>query len=93
MAKTSRAVTVAELRQNAARAVRRVRDSKRPLVVTQQGRATAVLLSVETYERGERERKILRELVRGEREIAAGRGISLDRVLVDADKVLARARR
>jgi DNA-binding CsgD family transcriptional regulator len=50
-------------------------------------------LSVETYERGERERKLLRELARGEREIAAGRGISLDRVLVDADKVLARTRR
>jgi DNA-binding CsgD family transcriptional regulator len=42
---------------------------------------------------GERERKILRELARGEREIAAGRGISLERVLADADKVLARARK
>jgi len=93
MAKTSRAISVVELRQNPAGVVRRVRDSKRPLVITQQGRATAILLSVETYERGERERKILRELARGEREIAAGRGVSLERVLADADKVLARTRK
>lgn len=93
MAKASRVVSVAELRQNAARAVRRVRGSDRPLVVTQQGRATAVFSSVETYERGERERMILRELARGERAIAAGRGISLDRILVDADRVLVRKRR
>ena len=93
MAKASRVVSVAQLRLNPAGAVRRVRDSKRPLMVTQQGRAAAVLLSVETYERGERERKILRELARGEREIAAGRGISLERVLADADKVLARTRK
>lgn len=93
MAKASRVVSVAQLRQNPAGVVRRVRASRRPLVVTQKGRATAVLLSVETYERGERERKILRELARGEREIAAGRGSSLERVLADADKVLARIRK
>ena len=93
MAKESRIVSVAQLRQNPSGAMRRVRDSKRPLVVSRMGRATAVLLSVETYERGERERNILRELARGEREIAAGRGICLERVLADADKVLARTRK
>ena len=40
---------------------------------------------------GERERRMLRELARGEREIAAGRGVSLERVLADAEKLLARA--
>ena len=62
-------------------------------MVTQQGRATAIFLSVETYERGERERKMLRELARGECEIAAGRGASLEGVLADADKALARTRK
>jgi PHD/YefM family antitoxin component YafN of YafNO toxin-antitoxin module len=60
------------------------------MMLTERGRAQAVLLSVEAYERGEREREILRELARGEREIAAGRGFPLERVLADADKVLAR---
>jgi hypothetical protein len=48
---------------------------------------------VEAYEHGERERENLRELVHGEREIAAGRGHPLGRVLAEADKVLDRARR
>jgi hypothetical protein len=47
---------------------------------------------VEAYERGERERDLLRELARGEREIAKGRGFSLERVLADAHKVLDRDR-
>ena len=93
MAKTSRAVSVAELRENPAGVVRRVRGSKRPMMLTEKGRAQAVLLSVEAYERGEREREILRELARGEREIAAGRGFSLKRILADADRVLARSRK
>ena len=91
MAKASKAVSVVELRKNPAGVVRRVHGSKRPVIVTERGRARAVRLSLEAYERGERE--ILRELARGEREIAAGRGFSLEKVLADADKVLARARK
>ena len=52
-----------------------------------------MLLSVEDYECSEHERRILLALARGEREIAAGRGFSLARVLGDADKVLARSRK
>jgi PHD/YefM family antitoxin component YafN of YafNO toxin-antitoxin module len=62
-------------------------------MVTERGRAQAVLLGVEAFERNERERQILRELARGEREIASGRGSSLEKVLADADKILARARK
>jgi prevent-host-death family protein len=93
MARTSKAVSVAELGRNPAGVVRKLRQSKRPVVVTDRGMPRAVLVSVEAYERGERERQILRELARGEREIAAGRGFSLKKVLADADKVLARARK
>ncbi len=93
MAKNSRAVSVAELGENPGRVVRRVRDSKQPVMVTERGRAQAVLLGVDAFERNERERQILHELARGEREIASGRGFSLEKVLADADKVLARVRK
>lgn len=86
-------MSLAELREDSAGVVRRVSGSKRPVIVTERGKARAVLLSVEAYEHGEREREILRELVRGEREIAAGRGFSLDEILAEADKVLRRARK
>lgn len=82
---------VTDLRQDAAAALKRVRASKEPLVITQRGRAAAVILSVEAYERGEHERHLLRLLARGEKEIAAGQGYDLDEVLEEADALLARA--
>jgi hypothetical protein len=46
------------------------------------------MLSIEAYERGERERQLLHLLVRGEQEIAAGTGYDLDEVLAEADTLL-----
>jgi len=82
---------VTDLRQDAAAALKRVRTSKQPLVITQRGRAAAVILSIETYERGEHERQLLRLFARGEKEIAAGQGFDLDEVMKEADALLARA--
>ena len=59
-------------------------------MITQRGRAAAVLLSVEAYEAAEHERYLLRLLAKGDREIAAGRGYDLDAVRADADELLAR---
>ena len=81
---------VTDLRQDAAAALERVRTTKQPLVITQRGRAAAVLLSVEAYEAGEHERELLRLLARGDKEIAAGEGYDLDDVLKEADGLLAR---
>jgi hypothetical protein len=47
------------------------------------------MLSMDAYERGERERQLLRLLVRGEQEIATGVGHDLDEVLAEADSLLA----
>jgi prevent-host-death family protein len=81
-------IPITDLRQDAAAALKRVRASKKPLVITQRGRAAAVMLSVEAYERSEHERQILRLLARGEREIARGKGHDLDQVLAEADDLL-----
>ncbi len=82
-------IPVTDLRQDAAAALERVRASKQPLVITQRGRAAAVMLSIEVYERAEHERQILRLLARGEREIAAAKGYELHEVLAEADRLLA----
>jgi len=47
---------VTDLRQDAAAALKRVRSSKQPLVITQRGRAAAVMLSIEAFEQAEHER-------------------------------------
>ncbi len=90
MGKVPDIVPVTDLRQDAAAALKRVRTSKQPLIITQRGRAAAVMLSVETYERAEHEKHILRLLVRGEKEIAQGEGYDLDSVLEETDRLLNR---
>ena len=89
MAKVPEIIPVTDLRQDAASVLKRVQTSHQPLVITQRGRAAAIMLSVDAYERGERERQMLRLLVRGEQEIAAGVGHALDEVLAEADALLA----
>ena len=74
MAKVPAIVPVSDLRQDAARVLKNVKDLKQPLFITQRGRATAVLMSLDAYERSEAERDLLLLLARGEKEIAAGVG-------------------
>jgi prevent-host-death family protein len=81
-------IPITDLRQDAAAALKQVKASRQPVVITQRGRAAAVLLSLEAYERGEHERQLLHLLARGEREITAGKGFDLDEVLAEADALL-----
>jgi prevent-host-death family protein len=88
MAKIPEIIPVSDLRQDAAAVLKRVRNSNEPLIVTQRGRAAAVMLSVKSYEQTDHERQILLQLLRGEREIAAGDGYDLESVLAEADSLL-----
>ena len=90
MGKVPDIVPVTDLRQDAAAVLKRVRASQQPLIITQRGRAAAVMLSVEAYERAEHEKQMLRLLARGEQEIARGEGYDLDGVLAEADRLLTR---
>ena len=72
--------------------VREVASNGGPYVITQRGRASAVLLSIEMYEKTENENTLLRLLARGQNEIDAGSGYSLASVLAEADDVLERRR-
>jgi len=91
MVKNPSKIPVSDLRQDASATLKRVRKSKRPLIVTQRGRPAAVLLSVDVYKKGEQEREILKLLALGEREIAVGKGYDLDNVLAKADALLSKA--
>jgi prevent-host-death family protein len=89
MARVPEIIPITDLRQDAAAALKRVQSSKQPVVITQRGRAAAVLLSLEAYQRSEHELQLLRLIARGEQEIAAGKGFDLDSVLAEADALLA----
>jgi prevent-host-death family protein len=88
MGKIPAIVPVSDLRQDAARVLSGVKKSGQPLFITQRGRAAAVLLSLDAYERAEAERELLLLLARGEKDIAGGIGHSLDQVLAEADALL-----
>ncbi len=90
MSKVSNIVPITDLRQDAAGVLRRARRSGEPIVITQRGRAAAVMLSAEAYERAEHDRQLLRLLARGDKEIAAGKGYDLKAVLAEADRLLAK---
>lgn len=72
MVKIARIIPITDLRHDAARILRQVRSSNEPLIITQRGRAAAVMLSVEAYEQAEHDRQLLRVLAQGDKEVAVG---------------------
>jgi len=88
MGKLLNIIPVSDLRQDAAKVLKQLRSQKEPLVITQRGRAAAVIISVEAYEKSENEKEILRLLAKGDREIELGEGYDLDNVLAEADSLL-----
>ena len=89
MGKVPTIIPITDLRQDAAAALKHAKSSRQPVVITQRGRASAVLMSMEAYERSEHEREILHLLAQGDQEIKAGKGHDLDAVLAEADELLA----
>jgi prevent-host-death family protein len=81
-------VPITDLRQDAAAVVRRANSKHAPVFITQRGRAAAVLLPIDEYERSEHERQILLLLAKGEKEIAGGKGFDLESVMAEADALL-----
>ena len=84
-------VTITDLRADAAGVIKRTADSQAPVVITQHGRAAAVVVSAKAYERTQHELEILRALAKGEAEIETGEGADLNTVMAEADKLLGRA--
>ena len=90
MGKPSNIIPVSDLRQDAAKLLKQLRNSKEPLIITQRGRATAVMIGVDAYEKSEHEKELLRLLAKGDRETETGEGYDLDTVFAEADSLLAK---
>jgi len=66
---------LSEFRANAASLVQQVRETQRPLVLTQRGHSSAVLLAIGEYERLIEKLEVLQDIQESERQIANGEGI------------------
>jgi antitoxin YefM len=81
---------LSEFRANAAAFVQHVRQSRRPLVLTQRGRGAAVLLDIAEYERLVERAELLEDIAAAEEQITAGEGVEHE----DAkQQILSRLRR
>ena len=67
---------VSEFRANAAELIVQMKESGRPLVLTQRGHSTAVVLDVADYEDMLDELELLRDVRTAVQEIESGKGIS-----------------
>jgi len=90
MGKLSNIIPISDLRQDASNLLKQLRKSKEPLIITQRGRASAVMIGVDAYEESEHEKELLRLLAKGEKEIEIGQGYDLDTILAEADVLLSK---
>lgn len=73
--------SVSEFRAHTTSYINQVRETKRPLVLTQHGKSSAVLLDVAEYEKLIDKLEIIQDIRNGQREIAEGKGIKHDEAL------------
>ncbi|MEO5363844.1 MAG: type II toxin-antitoxin system Phd/YefM family antitoxin [Magnetococcus sp. DMHC-8] len=88
MSVLSETIPVSNPLHDAVAAVNQLQHAPVPIVITQQGRATDVLMSIESYERDEKDRALLQRLARGEQEIQNGLGHPLEDVFAEVDAIL-----
>jgi len=91
MGKLMDILPISDLRQDAAKILKKLRDNNEPIIITQRGRAAAVIIGVEAYEKSEHDKELLRLLAKGDKEIEIGEGYDLDTVLSEADLILSQA--
>lgn len=84
---------VTTLRRDAASLIARAREKSSPIVITQNGRATAVLVDVASYERQRKAMLLLKIIAQGERDYAAGRTHTLEEVERYFDRRLGRRKK
>lgn len=68
-------VPLSRFRAELAETVRRVREDKRPVVVTQHGESSVVVVDVEQYQAMLDELETVRDITAAERELSAGQGV------------------
>ena len=72
---------VSDFRANAAAIINRVRESGRPVVLTQRGRGTAVIVDIRRYQSLVEEVELLRDIQAGLLDVAEGRTVSHDEAM------------
>jgi prevent-host-death family protein len=81
-------IPVTKVRDNLSAIIDRARETKRPIIVTQNGSAAVVLIDAAQYQKVMEERDFLRGILEGEADIRAGRVHTQDEVNAHIDAIL-----
>ncbi|MCH7764435.1 MAG: type II toxin-antitoxin system Phd/YefM family antitoxin [Candidatus Marinimicrobia bacterium] len=71
---------LSEFRANAANFVKQIKDTKRPIVLTQHGKSAAVLVDVSAYQAIIDELELLQEIQLAEKQISEGKVLTNNEV-------------
>jgi prevent-host-death family protein len=71
-------VPLGDMKVNPGRVVRRVDETRRPVLLTSHGRGVAVVQALGEFEAAQEERDFMRAVVAGLADVEAGRVMSLD---------------
>ncbi len=77
-------ISITRLKNDAADLVRQVSEDGRTLVVTQNGAAKVVVLSVDEFDRMQDALALLKMIAQGEADVAAGRTMTIDQAFARA---------
>jgi len=79
---------ISDFRVHAAEIMARVKKTRRPVILTQRGRSTAVLEDVREYERRAERLDLLEAILEGLRAAERGQVVSHTKAMAELDKVL-----
>lgn len=81
---------ISYIQANAAEILDQVNQTQRPIYVTQNGEARAVLLDPESYEKMKKTLGLLKLLAQGERDITGGKVIPQEDIFSNMDRCFAK---
>ena len=79
---------VSDFRKDTAQLLKKLKQDRHPIVLTQRGRSVAVIIDVETYERLDYEHYVRRSMKRGLEDLKAGRSVPHDQVMKEAKRII-----
>lgn len=77
---------ITDFRNQAAKIIKKLRETKNPILLTQRGKSAAVLIDAEEYQKQVDKLDLLSSIIRGKEDIKAGRTHTHTDVMKDLDE-------
>ncbi|MBI4124651.1 MAG: type II toxin-antitoxin system Phd/YefM family antitoxin [Deltaproteobacteria bacterium] len=80
--------SITEMKTGPAELIQTVSETHKPIIITQNGEARAVLIDIQTYEKNRETTLLLKLMAQGIRDVEAGRHVDQDRLFDRLEKRL-----